>query len=422
MIIATDPSPLRAAIVVLALECAIAECDEEAFAELVEGWRTEHPQSSHIDVVRLCHSLLKGPHTAWALMLADAEVARTRSAASHVLRAKAREVRSDIDTALDDLREAVRLSQLEEDRVNADVARLELIRLLARHPASALEAARIARDIEVEPTSKRALLALSIARLGESGRYARVRGLDMLSEFMRDSEPTIAHAALDALVSHVDTSGRTLTEIELDRVRNAIEHWPHRGERSELSATLERVHTYWRSDDSARSALVRAEYDAHILARAQSVLEGHDVSPEPSKKDETSTGFAAIAALGRGRDDEAKKRLEELSELPLEGVPSTWTAAWMGLDNLATQKTALALTATLLRLQSSPPRGFLALARHLEFANAPHLARLAIMRAEAQRENGARDQRIDAWRRAAWEAHAHGDRDEAIRCLLNAKG
>lgn len=423
MITAADPSPIRAAAILVAFECAIDEGDEGAFTELARLWKAEPSHSNRLDVNRLCQRLSSGPRASWALVLADAEVARGDNAASRALRAAAREALSEIDAALEDLREAARLAHHEDDRAAADAARLELIRLLAARPASRLEAVRVAREVEKEPTSKRALLALSIARLGESGRYARVRGLDTLSELMRDSEPAIANAALDALLAHVDESDRALTEIELERVRDAIGHWPHASERSELASRFERVHKYLTSQGSERSALLRAEYEPcpEILARAQSVLDGHDAGPEPQRKDETWIGLAAIAALGRGHDEDAKKRLEELSSLALEGAPSTWTAAWMGLDHLATREAALKVAHLLLRLRSSPPRGFLAFATHLEHAQAPHLALVAIERAEARREKGARERRIDTWRRAAWDAHRRGERDEAIRCLRHAK-
>ncbi|AKF07366.1 hypothetical protein [Sandaracinus amylolyticus] len=426
MIASSDPSPARAAAIVVALECAAEVGDADALESLATWWAVEHVGARTADVAPVIASLLRTSKPL-ARVLADAEVLRRDHPLSRALRAVVHEQSGALDDAAADWRSAASEAERAGDPRRARAARVELARLLARQSGRKLDAARVASSIPEDDAGARERLVLAIARLGETGRYARVRGLDALVELASQRDETIARAAIRAACAHADESGAALTGVELERVRSAAAKWPDPHERARVLATLDAIAATVDTDDAARSAaLVRAaavdDTTRAQLERARAVLSGGAVGPRPSRDAGTWCALAVIASLRAGRDDDARDRVRELRAIGVgDGEPAAWTAAWCALARPATRPDAIALAEALLATRGTPPRGFLHIASHLEHAGAETLALRAMARAHEQREPGAKERRIEALVRAGWRAWSEGRRDDAREHLLEAR-
>ncbi|UJR80046.1 hypothetical protein [Sandaracinus amylolyticus] len=426
MIAGSDPSPSRAAAIVVALECAAEVGDADAIETLSGWWAVEHVGARSADVAPVIASLLRTSKPL-ARVLADAEVQRRDHAISRAMRAVVHEQSGALDDAAADWRWAASEADRAGAPERARAARVELARLLARQSGHKLDAARVASSIPDDHPGDRARLVLAIARLGETGRYARVRGLDALVELASHRAPEIARAAIRAACAHADESGAALTGVELERVRSAAAKWPDAPERARVLATLDAIAATVDTDEAARSAaIVRAaaidEPTRAQLERARGVLSGGAVGPRPARDPGAWCALAVIASLRAGRDDEARERVRELRAIGVgEGEPPAWTAAWCALARPATRPDAIALAEALLATRGAPPRGFLHFASHLEQAGAETLALRALARAHEQRELGAKERRVDALVRAGWRAWSEGRRDDARTHLLEAR-
>jgi hypothetical protein len=416
MIASSPPSAARAAAIEVALECAIEVSDDRALQRLAAAWEHELEPKSGGAIGRLVAERLASGDPARALTLASAEIARRDGAGARRLRAVTNEARGAIDHAIDDWRGALDRADGEQE---ATAIRIELARVLSLRSGGRIEAARIVAGVADEGLDERGRLIVAIARLGESGRYARVRGLDALIELARTGAPPISRAAIRAAASHADEGAAT--EIELERVGAVLAVIADPVERARALEVLAALVRASSGDPAERSAaLVRAasvdERTRGELARARSILSGDAPGPRDGS---TWPAFAAIAAIRRHRDDDALERLRELRKS--EGSAPVFTAAWMALERDALRSEGLAVIGALLDGRRSPPRGFLDLASRLERVGDGRLALRALARAHEHREPGARERRVAALVIAGWEAARRGERAVAIALLGDAE-
>jgi hypothetical protein len=381
---ASEPSRGRAEATAVALECAIELGDRAAIESLSTAWRRERDVPPDV-VERLCARCLARRDPDAAAILADAEIERRDGPAARALRASIAEARGDRARAIVDQRAAVERGG---DRV-------ELARLLLQSPGGRLEAAGLVRD--VEPSSPRARLVTAIARLGERGRYARTRGLDVLVELAGGRDAALARAAIRAACAHVDELGPAATAVEIDRVRRAIALWPDASERERAIARL----------DALGADEVPLAADA-AMERASRLL-----GDEPALR--------AIAAIRSGRYDDARSALRALAAPEGMASAARWTACALALEVPSLRADAAALAAAWMASPFAPPRGFVHLSERLAAAGEADLALRALARAHERHERGARDAHVAALVREAWRAHADGRRDDAITLLRRAR-
>lgn len=378
------------------LDHAITLRDDSALEWILGRWSVESTDmfSAAVNVVR---RLVKQRRSETARKVASAECDREASGRAFYLRARCTR---DADNAAADLRLALRkASQAPRDETLALAAAARLARVSLEKPKPA---------IDLEQLDERARLAVLTAMLHAKGRYGRVAALDGIVTLAQSKDPDVAKAAVRLAVRHADSDGR-LTEIEIDRIRTAVAHWPDEATRAEAMRRLEQ-----------RRAMVAGEVSEHAVA--QQVLDGGEVQSRIA--DSAFRALDAIVALRKGKSDRAD-RLEALvatvdAERPRISMPLL-TAAWLACaDGSSDARGAGArLAKRLIQLPGPrPSRGWKRLSERVED---PKLAGELLAVAAEVHEPGAIESLCEVDVRAAWTAYAKGERTEARRLLRAAQ-
>lgn len=126
--------------------------------------------------------------------------------------------------------------------------------------------------------SPAARLALARRLSRSAGRYARVRGLDIVLE----TAPVAPAEALRAAALHVDVAGARLTDIERDRLRAIARRLPAElaGAAGDLSAAIELRARLGPLPPPAKVELLATDGPAAVAALAQAVRRGTGPWPE----------------------------------------------------------------------------------------------------------------------------------------------
>lgn len=129
------------------------------------------------------------------------------------------------------------------------------------------------------PFAARVGIARRLARSG--GRYARVRGLDILLAALPEGSVEAAEI-LAAAAAHVDVVGTRLTDIERDRLRELLRRMPEAlsGAAAHVTAALELRARIAPLDPAARVALLASEGPAAVVPLARAVRRGCGPWPE----------------------------------------------------------------------------------------------------------------------------------------------
>lgn len=362
-----------------------------------------------------------------AVDLARSEVERTRggdeeSAARYAL-ARALEASGELRGALSEHEDAGRRSA-HRPRV-AQAAAVREVRALAKLGDRDEAARRAARLLPLERGAPEDRLALAVAGLDATGRYARAAAIDVLGAIARAGGELGRHAVRWA-AWHAERSGAALSEIEADRIEAVLLAWPDpiaaRTAVERLRATL----ALGSDQGVARAAHADRDSDA-LLARSRAVLEGGAPGPRPSGE-RAIVGWLGLIAIHAARSDRPREAIEALRDLSARvrrGARTeapVWTAALVSMRDERLLDAAAALLAVLLaRDVEPPPRGYASVAEALDRAGRHELATGAWRKAAARREPGAREKLASILCHRGWKAAQRGARDEAIAHLREAR-
>lgn len=253
----------------------------------------------------------------------------------------------------------------------------------------------------------RARLALAIRLSRSGGRYARLRGLDLLLDLGREGHPPAP--LLEAAAAHVDRIGARLTEIEADRLREIVRRVAPEDLAIELSRRLDLCKRLAVTPAPARLAMLAAELDrpaselARILERGTARVYPVVADPRLALAAETLQVCDCLAASKPTSLD----RLEQLFRAagPNAGSVST---LWALVPCFVRRHAELGLARDRLRpmiaaVLASGPQSSLdvaGVARAMDALGETELAELAARRAADEGDPGPL---VDRLVRRAWE-------------------
>ncbi len=279
-------------------------------------------------------------------------------------------------------------------------------------PAALLPAETAQRSPIAEAWAPTVAISDAAARLAHGGRYARATAIDELAALADDPRvPEGARRWIDRLLArHADARGLALTAVEAERL---AAHLP--------AGVSDFV--------SQRVAFLRAVVADHGHDGQD---QGHEDHAVPADAPETTPNVDHAPSPGATIRDQLRAQAYASAVLSLRAAraqlkgdtppTSLYAAGWEATrsdDPESAQEGAKLLEALLTRTHRAPPRGYLPLALSLR-PHCPELAALALRRAAAANEKGARDLLVKALVAEARKAYAEGDRGGALSALRRA--
>jgi tetratricopeptide (TPR) repeat protein len=385
-----------------ALRCAVRISDLAAVSALTARWSSIHEGAYFDEIIALANNLQNGGHPKAATELAEAEVARFRTARALYLFARCLELNGD-PAAPGIFSEAATRADNEGAKALATSARVHRIVWLARSHESFATALDEAVAVDLTDAEPWDTLVVCRARLSSPSRFVRAGALSVLEDLAKGPDSQLAEEAMLLGATHADAYADELTALEGDRVASLLRHWPIEGERDASLARLAAV----------------AKMD--LFPQSEEVV--REASKMGAPLPLASLGLDALRAMQGEKLSEAIAPLREATALVrgARAIPaSVWTSAELGLASTSAivRDDAARLSEALLSEPRKGPRGgFLPLACALDQGGSVELALRAFRAAHTARESGAREALAQSLIARGWKLASMGRRGEAIQAL-----